>query len=509
MKQPHYLENWLRSACRQLVEPGVQLEFVPDVSAAVEASAQPAPAGDVAWQREFRLGPARQGALRIRIDHSVALQESFLTLCHFGEHLAHVAEEQTERHSTELIRLDPSHENPRTIEQPGQVLIERTLSSILEMSGYRGAACFLLDSEGRRLTLKSYLHRSLDPILRTERLLDESPFDLQAFGRGATPCRRDDPLADEWLPANVTTGLCLPLKLRTGVVGTIWVYDRRRRGLHDRDYHLIQSLVSQLGKSLEDQLLQIQSTTHRRLKAELRMAASTQPSGHLQYRNPEFGLEAYGCCLSRYELGGDLCELCPLPDDRLFVAVGDASGNSLPAAMVMTAVRGAIYALLQRFQSQAEIDFQPADFVGDLNGMLARLTEANQFMSFICGIIDPAEQTFTYCNAGHPQPIHVHGDRLEYLHSGGLLMGIDGDVVYSQAQVKLSSDDLIVIYSDGVSEALNESNRLFRQDGIAEAALSSASRSARGIFEAIWSGMHSHLDHDHGSDDATALVIKL
>ncbi len=509
MKQPHYLENWLRSACRQLVEPGVQLEFVPDVSTAVETVAQPPVDGDVAWQREFRLGPARQGALRVRIDHSVALQESFLKLCHFGEHLAHVAEEQTERHSAEMVRLDPGHDNARTLEKPGQVLIEQALSSILEMSGYRGAACFLLDGTGRQLNLKSYLHQSLEPILRTERLLEESPFDLQAFGKGITPCRRDDPMAEEWLPTNVTTGLCLPLKVRTGVVGTVWVYDRRRRGLHDRDYHLIQSLVSQLGKSLEDQLLKIQSTTHRRLKAELRMAASTQPSGHLHFSNPEHGLEAYGCCLSRYELGGDLCELCPLSDDRLFVAVGDASGNSLPAAMVMTAVRGAIYALLQRFQSQSTIDFEPAQFVGDLNGMLSRLTEANQFMSFICGIVDPVQQTFTYCNAGHPQPIHLRADRLEYLHSSGLLMGIDGDVVYSQNQVKLASDDVLVIYSDGVSEALNESNRLFRQDGIAEAALSSSSQSARAIFEAIWAGMHSHLNRDHGSDDATALVIKL
>ncbi|MCG6154565.1 PP2C family protein-serine/threonine phosphatase [Rubinisphaera margarita] len=509
MKQPHYLENWLRSACRQLVEPGVQLEFVADVAETDAAKSQPRLTGEVAWQREFRLGAARQGALRIRVDHSVALQESFLTLCHFGEHLAHVAEEQSERHPVELMRLDAEHGNSRAAEQPGQELIDRTLSSIVEMSGYRGAACFLLDGSGRQLSLKSYRHQSLEPILRAERLLEESPFDLQAFSTGTTPCRRDDPVAREWLPANVDTGLCLPLKVRTGAVGTVWVYDRRRRGLHDRDYHLIQSLVSQLGKSLEEQLLQIQSSTHRRLKAELRLAASTQPTGHLHYANPDVGLEAYGCCLSRYELGGDLCEICPLPGDRLFVAVGDASGNSLPAAMVMTAVRGALYALLQRFQSQPEVEFAPAQFVGELNGMLARLTEANQFMSFICGIIDPGQRTFTYCNAGHPQPIHLSEGRLEYLHSSGLLMGIDGDVIYSQNQVTLNSDDVLVIYSDGVSEALNESNRLFRQDGIAEAALSSESQSARGIFEAIWSGMHTHLDRDHSSDDATTLVIKL
>ena len=142
--------------------------------------------------------------------------------------------------------------------------------------------------------------------------------------------------------------------------------------------------------------------------------------------------------------------------------------------------------------------------------MLVDLTDAHQFMSCICGLFDLEKMTFTFCNAGHPSPIHLSNSSLNYLPSHGLLLGIDDEIKYRQDSIKLMPDDVLVLYTDGISEAMSRStHRLFRQDGIAAAAKLSMEQNAERIFHSIWNRMLAHSAGNHESDDATALVVKM
>ena len=122
-------------------------------------------------------------------------------------------------------------------------------------------------------------------------------------------------------------------------------------------------------------------------------------------------------CASCYELGGDLCEVIPLSADRTAIAIGDASGNSIPAAMIMSAVRGAL------LTHPADED-GVAQLLTKTNEGLCRITRSHQFMSLCYGVYDARNWRFTYCNAGHPAPLLVRvadfaSDKIFTLAAGG------------------------------------------------------------------------------------------
>ncbi len=516
-------ENWLRTACQRMSGDRMRLEYFPIApqSSQITSDQKMSPLLDdseIIWQRDVHLEPGREGVMRVRIDASHTADQNVFKLCSFADHLVHLAESPREfarpRISDNSLRADQRHSRRNASAQNADAplavdrAIDACLESILKLTKYRGAAFFMLTESGQELCLKSYVHNSLRPLPSSERKVQDSIWDRQAMIQGYAFCRGTQSQSQLWLPADVMTAVCVSVRFTTGAIGTVWVYDRRNREVHDRDLHVVQSIAAQLGADLEERLRDLQNTDHRRMRTEMKLAALTQPARQIIFTDRNRLVDAHGCCMSRYEMGGDLCEIFPLSETQLFVAMGDASGNSLPAAMVMTAVRGAIYAMLHQIRAESIEKFQPAEFVGRLNQMLDDLTGAHQFMTFVCGLVDLEAQTFRYCNAGHPQPIHLQAENVEYLASNGLIMGVDGDAYYSESEMKFTAGDVLILYTDGVSESMNRERHQFRQDGIVAAAQPQLSLSAKTIFQAIWSGMKSHQLNDSESDDASALVLK-
>ncbi|TWT61980.1 PP2C family protein-serine/threonine phosphatase [Rubinisphaera italica] len=516
--QENVTENWLRNACQRMSGDRMRLEYYPITSESTECSRQLWDGSEVIWQREVHLEPGREGVMRIRIDSAQTADQSVLKLCHFADHLVHLAESprvlsapDDSRISSKDVRkystkkaADQNADAPLAVNRS----IDASLESILKLTNYRGAAFLMLNESGQELRLKSYVHQSLNPLPFPERKLADSNIDRLAMLEGYGVCRGNHTQGRVWLPTDVMTGICVSVRFTTGVIGTVWVFDRRNREVYDRELHVVQSIAAQLGADLEERLRDQQNTDHRRMRTELKLAALTQPARQILFSDRTGSVDAHGCCMSRYDVGGDLCEIFPMSESQFFVAMGDASGNSLPAAMVMTAVRGAIYAMLYQIRAESIEKFQPAEFVGRLNQMLDDLTGAHQFMTFVCGLVDLTTRTFRYCNAGHPQPIHIQTEKVEYLASNGLIMGVDGDAYYSESEINYEAGEALVFYTDGISEALNREHRQFRQDGIVAAAQPRLNHSAKSIFQGIWSGVKSHQMGDSENDDASVLVLK-
>ncbi|MCH7909723.1 MAG: serine/threonine-protein phosphatase [Candidatus Hydrogenedentes bacterium] len=209
---------------------------------------------------------------------------------------------------------------------------------------------------------------------------------------------------------------------------------------------------------------------------------------------------------SRFELGGDLCELIPVDTHRTVVAVGDASGDSVPAAMVMSAVRGALRTLLVETPDHLE---KTEIVVQKLNKALNGITLAHQFMSLIYGVLDTKDNTFTYTNAGHPIPMLFHDSRVSRLESHGLILGVSAEAVYKHSVIQMSANDVLILFSDGVSEAMNGKRIMFGQDGIVDAAENHTGESAKEILDAIRSKLELHLANGSEADDRTLLVVKM
>lgn len=385
-----------------------------------------------------------------------------------------------------------------------QANLQRLLDGGVELTGLWGAAFFLIDPvmESLRLRAVSRIEPAIIP--QPHRSLDRPTPDAQALLRGAILIDRQETRSAEWLPADCRTAIGVPVRSTEGPLGTLWFYERRRHHIDQRCLAAMKSVAGQIALTLERTVLLKESAVRKRLRKELRAASRHQNSSTRLSTVPSSGLDIAIRAASASELSGDLCEICPLDSSRTLLALGDAVGHSIPAAMVMAVARGALRALLYDDKTG---DWEPSELVRRINRTLCSSSGSEQFMSVVTGVIDQRTRTLTYCNAGHPPPWMLRRGERTQLKSHGMLCGVLSEAVYTQSQVTLEPGDLLVLFTDGVSEALSPHRQLFHTDGVLDALGRRAWQNADQAADAIWQRMTEHVAHTEPTDDQTLLVI--
>ncbi|MFK7777344.1 MAG: SpoIIE family protein phosphatase [Gimesia sp.] len=387
-----------------------------------------------------------------------------------------------------------------------QVSLQKLLEAALQLTSLRAAGFFLLNSDSNQLSLR--VQASLTPfeIPFHQRQLSESPQDLKAFSEaGVVINRLESPQLSHWLPEECLMGICVSVQSDTGPFGTLWAFDRRARKVTDRDIHILKSIGVQISTILERTVLLKESQNQIRLKKELKIISESFPVKLVQDSKQDREFQAALQTISHHEVGGDLCEFVRLSPHVTCFALGDASGDSIPAAVVMASVRGALHTLTEGPIEQAK-DTQFV--IGRINTSLYHTSLPHQFMSMIYGVIDTKNRTFTYTNAGHPAPFWVHKGKINNLMSHGMLLGVAETNHYDYSVMPLCTNDMIVGYSDGISEAMNSERKMFRSDGIMKVLESHTEDTAEEVLEGIWSKLQEHLEGGHDGDDRTLMVVK-
>ncbi len=261
---------------------------------------------------------------------------------------------------------------------------------------------------------------------------------------------------------------------------------------------------AQLTSVFERTVLQHESSTEHRLRQDVRVASEQQCPGLFQNLPKDIGFETAGFCTSRFELGGDLCEAIAFDEHRTVILLGDACGDSVPAAMVMSAVRGAVHSLVHPKDDHV-LD---ASFMMErLNKTLHAVTPPHQFMSLVYLVIDTKHRTLTYSNAGHPAPIHLHEGEVRELQSHGVLAGVLESATYGSSTCRLSQDDLLILFTDGITEAMSDRCTLFRSRGIIDTVKDHSHQSAKRILDAVSERLKAHTG-GITDDDRTLAVIR-
>ncbi len=384
--------------------------------------------------------------------------------------------------------------------------VSRLLKAITELTPFRAAAFFLLDPTTRRLNLRLSHMQDEYIIPEPSRDLTEGPPDLHVLLNGSLVLHRNQTGSQRWLPPNVALAVGVIVGTRNGPIGTLWVYDRRSREPSDRELRLVQSLAAQIALVLERVVLLKESESQHRLQRELQSISESQPSPQVDRLPSSCGFEAALKIDSRHELGGDLCEIIPVSEHQTVIVVGDASGDSIPAAIVMTSVRGALRALAAGVKDDIS---KPEAVVERVNRALVSLTPSHQFMTFLYGVYDARDRSFCYCNAGHPGPLLVQDGKVQVLESHGLILGILENADYGSSRLELQTGDVLIFYSDGISEAMSYDGRMFRTDGIVQSLQGWKQKTAAELLEAIWQRYQQHIQGAAEPDDRTLLVIKV
>jgi sigma-B regulation protein RsbU (phosphoserine phosphatase) len=195
-----------------------------------------------------------------------------------------------------------------------------------------------------------------------------------------------------------------------------------------------------------------------RLEEELRIAREIQMSLLPQETVTVPGLRVAALCLPAAEVGGDYYDLLPLHDTRLGVLIADVSGKGTSAALYMAELKGLVLSLSRIYES-------PARLLGEANRILAANMDARSFITMTYAVVDTARRTMTYARAGHNPIIQLSGGRTHVLTPAGLGLGMDrGDrfeEILEEAEAPLSAGDVFLLFTDGLSEAMNARAELF------------------------------------------------
>jgi phosphoserine phosphatase RsbU/P len=238
------------------------------------------------------------------------------------------------------------------------------------------------------------------------------------------------------------------------------------------------------------------------LKNDLEIAREIQQAmlPRAAYQTP--GLEAFGMTRPANTVGGDFYDILPLPDGRVLLALGDVAGKGSPAALLMAL-------LLAMMRTLVDEGLQGAELVKRLNTQIVKHAPRSRFITLFIATLDPATGELSYVNAGQNPPLLRRSTgTYEALRSGGMALGMFDHAEYEAGRTVLGPGDVIVMYSDGVTEAENVHGQPFDEAGLQGVVDGQRWASAKELGWATFAAVEEHSRERKLLDDLTVLVLR-
>src|SRR5678815_3845765 len=297
--------------------------------------------------------------------------------------------------------------------------------------------------------------------------------------------------------------LAVPLGVADKVFGIIYADSPIAEGRFTEDHlKLLTTLASVAAIRVENARLLEAQLQQERLERELQLAMEIQQ--RFQPTAPPVvpGYELQGISFPCYEIGGDYYDFIEREDGRLVIALGDVSGKGTAAALLMSSLHAAVHA-------QAGSHDSLVATISAVNRYLADNIPANRFVTLFYAELDPGSGALSFLNAGHNPPLIVHAaGTVEQLASGGLPLGIKPDADYREGRTQLLPGDVLVIYSDGVTEAVSPTGEEFGPTRLYEVVSRNVTSSAAGIRDRIESALTKFAQGTAAADDITLVIVK-
>jgi phosphoserine phosphatase RsbU/P len=306
--------------------------------------------------------------------------------------------------------------------------------------------------------------------------------------------------------------LLLPLSVKDKLLGLVCLGEKRSEEPYSsNDLRLLKSVASQTALALSNAQLSAviaeEVARREKLNREIEIAREVQERLFPQ-RLPEIaGLRYFGHCRTALGVGGDYYDFLALPDEKLGVALGDVSGKGIAAALTMASLQASLRADAMRAGDDL------AGLIARVNNMVYDASTEDRYATLFYAQFEPASRRLTYVNAGHCPPILLHstagGHTIERLDkAGGTVVGLVPDVTFEQAQVQLAAGDLLVIYTDGFSEAMSPQLEEWGEKRLLEAVTSCDGLSAKDAIGKIMQAADAFAAGAPQSDDMTLVILR-
>ncbi len=310
--------------------------------------------------------------------------------------------------------------------------------------------------------------------------------------------------AESVIGQSIRTAMVAPLLFKSEALGVIYV-DTRSRGevFSEEELEMLTLIANQAAVAITTARLQGQLVEQHKLAREMEIARTIQMN-LLPAVYPDLpGYQLSAMSLPAKQVGGDYYDFLEGAGGQLGLAIADVSGKGVPAAILTASTRSYLRSEVQhRSGSLAEI-------AARINRMVHRDVADDMYVTLFLGLLDKSEGVLEYVNAGHTHPVLLHsGGSLDHLAAGGIFLGIDPEVPYESASVRIPPGGTLVLYTDGVTDIQNPQGERFGQERFLRLLIKRQHLSAEEIRNAVYQACIRHRGFAEQFDDFTLIVLK-
>lgn len=308
-------------------------------------------------------------------------------------------------------------------------------------------------------------------------------------------------LSREELP--IQTLLSVPMLLKGKMIGLIGVFNKRLEvGFTKDDQRLLSIIAAQSAHVIENARLYKEEQDLLRLQEEMRLAKDIQVNLLPNVAPRVEGYDIAGRSIPAKEVGGDYFDYIQIGENSCALCLGDVSGKGMPAALLMANLQATL-------RGQISHNIPCNSCIERSNSLLYLSTDPKKFATLFYGILDYTKHELCYCNAGHDNPIlFVPEKEPQRLGIGGIVLGFVPEFTFSEAKVALKPGSVLVMYSDGITEAMNEKEEELGEERLITILRQNLAMPAEKIMDNVLEAINKHIGQVPQMDDMTMIVIK-
>jgi len=381
-------------------------------------------------------------------------------------------------------------------------VVSTLLTTLAELVPYDAVGVYLLDRDTGLLA--DVQHRGYPPGVAD--LLSERP------GTGITGWAarhrtsvnvghvKEDPRYIEARPTSQSQ-LAVPIIRADHVIGVITVESDEPDAYSDNQVSMLEIFSGHVASAITNALLYQQERERLRILHDLELARQIQAAALPADSLREGKVEALGVNVASDVVGGDHFDYFKTSDRQVALALGDVSGHGLSASLMMTAVRSGVRLGVGPKKA-------PASLMRRLGNLLYESTPSNQYVALVLGFLDIETGSLSYTNAGHVPPVRVGADENDFLPSGGLILGAFPHATYEKQHMQLEAGDILVFYTDGLTEQVNQAGEEYGVDRLIDIVRSHRGEALEEIIEKVRIDAREFRGAAPREDDVTLMLVR-
>ncbi len=314
----------------------------------------------------------------------------------------------------------------------------------------------------------------------------------------------DVTIDDRYITSNSNTlsEMVVPIKIGPRVIGVLNVESTHRNAYDSRSIDVVTAFASHAAVTIERAMMHERILKNKGLEEQLTIARHIQVTFLPENDPVHKGYDISGVNIPSGEVGGDYYDFISIVENQTGITIADVSGKGIPASLIMASYRASLIAEIRN-------NYGIRTICKKVNALLYESLERENYVTAFYGVLDSKNDIFTFSNCGHDQPILLRkDDTMELLQEGGMALGVIPEADYEERPISLRSGDILLMYTDGVTEAEAAGGEQYGTDRLIEILKNCRGQSAREIHQSIYKDVKEFASVDFTFDDLTMVVAK-